>query len=73
LQIVSGFSEMLMMDLETSDKNYETLKTIKSGIDRIGELTRKIMKITRYQSRPYLKSRIVDIEQASQHNEKGDS
>ena len=73
LQSVSGFSEMLLMDLETSDKNYETLKTITSGIDRIGELTRKIMKITRYQSKPYLKSKIVDIEQASQDNEKGDS
>ncbi len=67
LQSVSGFSEMLLMDLKTEDPNYNTLKKIKLGIDRIGELTRKIMKITRYQSKPYLKSKIVDIEQASQH------
>lgn len=67
LQSVSGFSEMLLMDLKTEDPNYNTLKKIKLGIDRIGELTRKIMKITRYQSKPYLKSKIIDIEQASQH------
>ena len=71
LQSVSGFSELLLMDLAASDKNYETLKAIKSGIGRIGELTRKIMKITRYQSRLYLKSKIVDIEKASQDNAEG--
>ena len=66
LQIVSGFSEMLLLDADAGDKNSETLKTIKDGIDRIGELTRRIMKITRYQAKPYLKGRIVDIEQASE-------
>lgn len=70
LQSVSGFSEMLLMDLESGDRNYETLKTIKSGIDRIGELTRKIMNISRYQSKPYLsRSKIIDIEEASRFEE----
>jgi len=65
LQSVSGFSEMLLMDLEMGDPKYKTLKTIKEGIDRIAGLTRKIMRITRYQSKPYLRSQIVDIENAS--------
>jgi CheY-like chemotaxis protein len=72
LQIVSGYSEMLLMGLKNGDPNYEKLKTIKAGIDRIGELTHKIMKIARYQSKPYLKSKIIDIEQASRHENKGD-
>jgi len=38
--------------------------------DRIGALTRKIMSITRYQSKPYLKSKIIDIDQASKHENK---
>lgn len=63
LQIVLGFSEML---LEENDKNRDALKTIKKEINRIGDLTRRIMKITRYQAKPYLKSRIVDIEQSSE-------
>jgi len=65
LQSVSGFSEILLMDIDASDRNYETLKAIKAGIDRIGELTRRVMKVTRYQSKPYLKGQIVDIDQSS--------
>lgn len=66
LQVVSGFSEILLLDADAGDKNYETLETIKKGIERIGELTHRIMKITRYQAKPYLKGRIVDIHQASE-------
>jgi phosphoserine phosphatase RsbU/P len=66
LQSVSGFSELLMMTLDPDDPNYKRIENIKTGIDRIGELTRKIMKITRYQTKSYLKSQIVDIEQASE-------
>jgi len=70
LQCVSGFSEMLLLDMETGDPNYEGLKNIKQGIERISGLTRKIMKITRYQSKPYLKEiKIIDIEGASRHEE----
>jgi DNA-binding response OmpR family regulator len=73
LQSVSGFSELLLMDMTPDDPQRETLTMIKEGIDRIGELTRKIMKITRYQSKPYLSSTIVDIEQACQQTEGGNS
>lgn len=66
LQVVSGFAEILLLDVDTDDRKYKKLKTIKEGIDRIGELTRRIMKITRYQAKPYLKGRIVDIHQASE-------
>ncbi len=67
LQSVSGFSEMLLMDLPADDPNYQSLKMIKEGIDRIGSLTRKIMRITEYRTKEYLggKSKIVDIEGAS--------
>ena len=73
LQSVSGFSELLLMDMETGSPNYKMLKNIKTGIERIGDLTRKIMNITRYQSKPYLnESKIIDIEKASRHEEKGE-
>lgn len=69
LQSVSGFSELLIMDMETEDPNYEMLNNIKGGIERIGRLTHKIMTITRYQSKPYVgKTRIVDIDNASTEN-----
>ncbi len=67
LQTVMGFSELLLMDLKTDDPNYQRITTIMAEIARIGELTGKIMTITHYQSKPYLKSKIVDIDQASKH------
>ncbi len=69
LQIVSGSSELLLMDVSDSDPKFKTIKSIDNSIKRMALLMRKIMGITRYQSKPYLKSKIVDIEQASQ-NEK---
>ncbi|MCP3951831.1 MAG: response regulator [Desulfobacterales bacterium] len=67
LQSVSGFSELLMMNLDENDALYDTLGKIRTGIDRIGELTRKIMNITHYRAKNYLndKTRIVDIDKAS--------
>ncbi len=66
LQVVSGFSEILLEKIQQGDPNSLIIKNIQDGIDRIGKLTQRIMKITQYQSKPYLKRRIVDIEQASQ-------
>ncbi len=65
LQVVSGCSELVLMDLEIDDPNYKMLKRIHAGIERIGKLTRKIMNVTSYQSKPYLQSKIVDLDQAS--------
>ncbi len=67
LQIVSGSSELLLMDIKSSDSKYKTFKNIEASITRMALLMRKIMRITRYQSKPYLKSKIVDIEKASRH------
>jgi signal transduction histidine kinase len=67
LQALSGYSELLLMDFDENDPAFATLKKIKSQVDQVGQLTRKIMNITRYQSKPYLSNgKIIDIERASQ-------
>ncbi|MFO7912565.1 MAG: response regulator [Desulfotignum sp.] len=66
LQIVSGHCEILVMDMENTDPHYKTVETIKTNITRLGKLTRKIMQITSYQSKPYLKQKIIDIDLAAQ-------
>ena len=38
LQSVSGFSEMLLMDMKTGDPNADTLQKIKGGVDRIDQI-----------------------------------
>jgi len=65
LQTVSGYLDLFMMDMDETDKNYRYAESIQSGVTRIGKLTRKIMSITSYKSKPYLKHKIVDIDLSS--------
>ncbi len=66
LQGVLGYSELLSMEMGKDDLNYATIEKMKMEIERIGELTRKIMKIFRYRSKNYTDgSRILDIDLAS--------
>ncbi len=65
LQVISGSSEILLMDIKSSDSKYNVLKNIQGSVKRMAILMRKIKGITHYQSKPYLKRKIVDIEQSS--------
>jgi len=67
LQALTGYSELLLMDFDVNDPAYAMLTKIKLQVEQVGQLTRKIMNITRYQSKPYLgDGKIIDIERASQ-------
>lgn len=63
LHVVLGYSEMLLQELHSDTQLAETLRSIKTEIDRIGELTRRIMRITAYKTKNYLDGRrtIVDL------------
>ena len=65
LQSVMGFSELMLLDLEESNPYFRMLSKIKEGIERIGELTRKIVSITHYETKSYLTNHIVDIDKAA--------
>ena len=66
LYVVSGYSEMLLEDLDENDPHAETIRTIKTAVDKIGDLTRKIMHITQYRTKDYLGGQaIVDIQESS--------
>ena len=67
LQVISGFASILLMDIKESHPLYKPIKGIEAGISRADTLMKKIMGITRYQSKPYLKNTIIDIEKASHH------
>ena len=75
LQSVSGFSELLLLNMTQKDPKYGILENIKTQIDRIALLTRKIMQTTGYMTKDYMngKSRIVDIERSyPRASERGD-
>jgi len=67
LQVISGFSSILLMDIKESDPLYKPVKGIEAGITRANTLMKRIKGITRYQSKPYLENTIIDIEKASYH------
>ena len=68
VQSVLGFSELLLMDLSPADPGYDLLKNIKIASERIGMLTGRIMKITKYRTKEYLAGvgQIIDINEASE-------
>ncbi len=66
LQVVSGYSELLLMDIPPDSPAYGNVKKIKAQVGRMREITRKLMCITRYETRPYIKeTKIIDIDTAS--------
>jgi CheY-like chemotaxis protein len=66
LQAVSGYADLLMMDRSEGDFTCEALKNIKGEISKMGRITEKLMRITRYETREYLANRkIIDIDRAS--------
>ena len=66
IQAVSGYSEILLMNLEDSDPSYEKIKKISKMTKKMGSITKKLMRTTRYETKEYLKGyKIVDIEKSS--------
>ncbi len=67
LQAVSGWSELLIMDLAENEQNYAPLKHIREGVESIGKLTQKIMMISRYKTVDYLSGsrKIIDINESA--------
>lgn len=65
MQVISGNSELLLMDIQKNHTLYKNIKAIKDQIDRMGDITRKFMKMSEYKTKDYLNSKIIDIERAS--------
>lgn len=53
LMAISGYSELLMLGLEPSHPHYEKLNKIHQQIKRTGIITKKLMSITKYETRKY--------------------
>lgn len=67
MQAISGYTELLMMDIDDQDPRYGRIEKIKTQVDRMGEITKKLMRITKYVTRGYLGSKkIIDIDKSSE-------
>ena len=65
MQVISGLSEILLMDLSKENPLYPDIQKINSQVKRMGRITGKLMNITRYETKDYLKGKIVDIDRAT--------
>lgn len=65
MQVVSGISELLLLDMLEDNPFYKQIKSLKEQVDRMSKITKKLMRITRYETKDYLKSKIVDIDRSS--------
>jgi len=66
LQSISGFSELLMLEIRKDNPVYRYAKAIQDEVHRMADLTRKLMQIEgRYATKPYLDGKIIDIDETS--------
>jgi len=65
LMIIHGFSELLLEDLPGDFIHRQNILEIKEQIDRMGTITEKLMSITRFKTKAYLNTEIIDIHAAS--------
>lgn len=62
LQYVLGAVQILMMDISEEDALYKSLQGILNHVEQMGDITRRLAKITQYRSRKYAGGHnIIDI------------
>ena len=62
MQAISGNSELMLMNLQKDNPLYKHVETIKEQVDRMGDITRKLKRVTRYKTKNYINSKIIDID-----------
>ncbi len=65
LQIISGNCEILMLDIKKDSPFYKNIQAIEKHVRRMGDITSKLMKITKYETKAYLQGKIIDLDKAS--------
>ena len=66
LQTLVGYSHFLLENLPEDSPVFMEVQKIKKSTDQLGEITHKIMHITRYETKEYIGgSKIIDIDKAS--------
>ncbi len=67
LQVIMGYAEMLQRSLSPDSPQQPQVGKIASQAAKLGEITKKLAAITRYETKGYIqKTRIVDIHKASE-------
>ena len=66
MQVISGLTDLLLNDISEGHPLHGRLKTIQGQIVGMGSITKKIMGVTRYETRGYGEGiKIIDIDKAT--------
>lgn len=65
LMSIQGYFDLILMDIQKDHPLYSKIDKIHSQIDRLSDITKKLMEISRYETKNYLKEKIVDLAKAS--------
>ena len=69
MQALSGYSENLVLNVKKDDPLFSKLKKIMELTLAMGDITGKLMKITRYETKDYVQGiKIIDIDKSSGRN-----
>jgi sigma-B regulation protein RsbU (phosphoserine phosphatase) len=65
MQAISGNSELMLMTIQKDHPLYRNIITIKEQVDRMGNITQKLKRVTRYKTKNYINSKIIDLDNAA--------
>ena len=66
LMAISGYSTLVSMSIAENDPLKDKIFKIMEQVDRLGQITQKLMRISRYETKDYLEGKIIDIDKATQ-------
>jgi len=62
-----GYSDLILMDMSEDDINRSKMEKLQIQLKRISNITKEMMKISRYQTKDYLNEKILDLAGTSKH------
>jgi len=65
LMAIAGFVDLCKLGMNPADPAYEKLEKIAQQEQRLGEFTRRLMQIARYETKKYMDIDIIDLERSA--------
>ena len=70
LQVISGNSQLMLMNLKENDTNYKQIITIKNNVQKMADIIKKLMEITTIETVDYVgRGKIIDINKSYNNND----
>lgn len=64
MQALTGFTQLLLMDMEGGRNSSDRITKIKGQVERMGKITKKLIGITRHETKESHQGKIIDLNKA---------